>query len=100
MFSFLYRLILFFVAISVIQSVIQALVRAFRGQGPRNVPGRGSPGTAPASATAAGEPSESTLLHQDPVCGTYVAAASSLRKISGGKVYHFCSEECRNRFSA
>jgi len=96
MFSFLYRLILFFVAISVIQSVIQAVVRAFRGQGPRNPPSAPPPqGTA-----AAGERSESTLLHQDPVCGTYVAAASSLRKISGGTVYHFCSEECRNRFSA
>jgi len=100
MFSFLYRLILFFIAISVIQSVIQALVRAFRGQGPRNVSGGGSQGTAPPSAASPGERSESTLLHQDPVCGTYVAAASSLRKISGGKVYHFCSEECRQRFNA
>lgn len=100
MFSYLFRLILFFIAISVIQSVIQALVRAFRGQGPRNTPaGRASGRAAPQSA-ASSEPSESTLLHQDPVCGTYVAAASSLRKISGGKVYHFCSEECRNRFSA
>jgi YHS domain-containing protein len=95
MFSFIYRLILFFVAISVIQAVVQALVRAFRGQGQRHV--RGTP---PRSPAPPGEPSESTLLHQDPVCGTYVAAASSLRKISGGKVYHFCSEECRNRFSA
>ncbi|HVY94237.1 MAG TPA: YHS domain-containing protein [Bryobacteraceae bacterium] len=95
MFSFIYRLILFFIAISVIQSVIQALARAFRGQGPRNVPG-GAPKT---TASSSG-PSESTLLHQDPVCGTYVAAASSLRKISHGKVYHFCSEECRNKFDA
>jgi YHS domain-containing protein len=100
MFSYLFRLILFFVAISVIQSVIQALVRAFRGQGPRNAPGRGSQATAPRNAASSGEPSESTLLHQDPVCGTYVTAASSLRKISGGKVYHFCSEDCRNRFNA
>jgi len=101
MFSFLYRLILFFVAISVIQSVIQALVRAFRGPGQRNA-SAGSPSgrAAPQNAAPPGERSESTLLHQDPVCGTYVAAASSLRKIAGGKVYHFCSEECRNRFSA
>ena len=96
MFSFLSRLILFFVAISVIQSVIQALVRAFRGPGPRRAP----PAPSQQSAASPGERSESTLLHQDPVCGTYVAAASSLRKISGGKVYHFCSEDCRNRFNA
>jgi YHS domain-containing protein len=100
MFSFLFRLILFFVAISVIQAVIQALLRAVRGQGPRNVSGAGSRGTVPTGAAPPAEPSESTLLHQDPVCGTYVAAASSLRRISHGKVYHFCSEECRNRFSA
>jgi uncharacterized protein len=96
MFSYLFRLILFFIGISVLQSVIQAVLRAFRGQGPRNAPAAPSP----RSAASSGEPSESTLLHQDPVCGTYVAAASSLRKISGGKVYHFCSEECRNRFNA
>jgi len=98
MFSFIYRLILFFVAISVIQAVVQAVLRAFRGQGSRHVPGAGQHGTVPPTAPSA-ERSESTLLHQDPVCGTYVAAASSLRKISGGKVYHFCSEECRDRFS-
>ncbi|HEY4086878.1 MAG TPA: YHS domain-containing protein [Bryobacteraceae bacterium] len=100
MFSYLFRLILFFIGISVLQSVIQAVVRAFRSQGSHNAPARGSQRTAPQSAASSGEPSESTLLHQDPVCGTYVAAASSLRKISGGKVYHFCSEECRNRFNA
>ena len=33
------------------------------------------------------------------VCGTYVAVDSSLKKISGGKVYHFCSPECRERFT-
>jgi YHS domain-containing protein len=100
MFSFLYRLILFFVAISVIQSVIRAVLRAFGGQKPRSAPGAAPSGAPPSGTASPGERSESTLLHQDPVCGTYVAAASSLRKISGGKVYHFCSEECRNRFSA
>lgn len=95
MFSFLYRLILFFIAISLLQGVIQAVVRAFRG--PKTRGGPAPPAQKPASP---GEPSASTLLHQDPVCGTYVAAASSLRKITGGKVYHFCSEECRDRFNA
>jgi YHS domain-containing protein len=93
MFSFIFRLILFFIAISVIQAAIRAVVRAFRG------PATPSPRAPRQGTPAAGEPSASTLLHQDPVCGTYVAAASSLRKISGGKVYHFCSEECRDRFS-
>jgi len=98
MFAYLFRMLVFFVTISVVRSVIQALVRAFRGtDAPRN-PGPQVPsGTGPASA---GTATAATLLHQDPVCGTYVAASSSLRKICGGKVFHFCSEECRNRYVA
>jgi YHS domain-containing protein len=98
MFAYLFRMLAFFVAISVVRSVIQTLVRAFRGtQLPRNPSPQGPPKTGPESA---GAPSASTLLHQDPVCGTYVAASSSLRKICGGKVFHFCSEECRDRYVA
>lgn len=96
MFALLYRLLLIFFAVSVLRSVIRAIMQALRGSG-------GQPGPAASRqhpAAPAGEASESTLLHQDPVCGTYVAAAGSLRKISKGKVYHFCSEDCRNRFNA
>jgi len=39
------------------------------------------------------------MLQCDPVCGTYVAVDSSLKKISNGKVFHFCSPECRERFT-
>ena len=90
MFAYLFRMLAFFVTISVVRSVIQALLRLFRGADslPKKRPE--SPGAASAS----------TLLHQDPVCGTYVAANSSLRKICGGKVFHFCSEECRDRYVA
>ena len=49
---------------------------------------------APASEAAPG----ATMLHQDPVCGTYVAADSSLKRIFDGKVLHFCSQECRDRY--
>jgi YHS domain-containing protein len=97
MFAYLARVLLFFVAISVIRSVVQGVVRAYRG-GSNPSPGPAS--QRPASGGPATSPDGSTLLHQDPVCGTYVAAASSLRKISNGKVYHFCSEECRDRFNA
>jgi YHS domain-containing protein len=94
MLSYLFRFFLIFVAISVARSVIMAILGALRG--PKTPSKREA---SPRTAEAEGEGSASTLLHQDPVCGTYVAAASSLRKISAGKVYHFCSEECRNRFS-
>ena len=40
------------------------------------------------------------MLQQDPVCGTYVAIDSSLKKISDGRVMHFCSAECRDKYRA
>ncbi|PLX84323.1 MAG: hypothetical protein C0617_08440 [Desulfuromonas sp.] len=36
---------------------------------------------------------------QDPHCGTYVPRGDSLTKTVRGKVFHFCSEECRDAFS-
>jgi YHS domain-containing protein len=97
MFSYLARVFLFFIAISVVQSVIQAIRRGgWRGTNARTQ--RNQESTSSDTAKQEG-PSGSTLLHQDPVCGTYVAAASSLRKIVSGKVYHFCSDACRDRFN-
>jgi YHS domain-containing protein len=37
-------------------------------------------------------------LVRDPVCGTYVAARSSLSLTSGGATHYFCSERCRGEF--
>ena len=98
MFAFLVRLLLFFVTISVIRSVVAAVVRAFRGiDTPRDGgPPVQRPGTEGGASSGV---SASTLLHQDPVCGTYVAAGSSFHKICKGQVFHFCSEECRDRYA-
>ena len=93
MFSYLFRMVLFFVVISVIRSLIQSVMRAFRGTS-------GSQSN-PAPPKTTGEASSaSTLLHQDPVCGTYVAPGSSFKKVSKGQVFHFCSEACRDRYVA
>lgn len=35
---------------------------------------------------------------QDPLCGTYVPARDAFRREIGGRVYHFCSERCADRF--
>ena len=101
MFAFLERIFLIFMAVSVARSVLQAVLRAFRGSQtpPDSAAGPTSAGQSPRTGTDANGGSASTLLHQDPVCGTYVAAASSLRKICNGKVFHFCSDECRNRYN-
>jgi len=38
-------------------------------------------------------------LKRDPVCGTYVPAATALQKTGpGGDVVYFCSAECRDRY--
>jgi YHS domain-containing protein len=95
MFVLLFRLILFLIAISVIRSVLNYLRRLWFGfqSGRREVGSSGRPLSRKAEAA-------STMLKMDPVCGTYVAVDSSFKKIAGGKVYHFCSAECRNRFAA
>ncbi len=37
-------------------------------------------------------------LVQDPQCGAYVLPAQGVATRVGGKAYHFCSEDCRNKF--
>ncbi len=53
-----------------------------------------SPGPRKSGAAAAGE------LKKDPVCGTYVAAATSVKLTVDGSVVHFCSESCRDKYKA
>lgn len=69
------------------RSILRGLIATFRGTQragtapPRNIP-------------AAAE------LKKDPVCGTYVPEATSLTRTVNGKVVHFCSEDCRNKYHA
>jgi len=88
MFAFLARLILFLIAISVIRAVIGYVQRAFTGVRPPTSVRGASPGT------------PATMLQQDPVCGTYVAVDSSLKRVVNGRVLHFCSAECRDKYSS
>jgi YHS domain-containing protein len=37
-------------------------------------------------------------LKKDPVCGTFVATSSSVKKTIGGQVIHFCSVDCRDKY--
>jgi len=89
MFVFIERLIVFLIAISVIRSVLR-FVQGLGGRIHMQTRGRANH---PAAASAG-----TTMLQQDPVCGTYVAIDASLKTIVNGKVIHFCSPECRDRF--
>ena len=88
-------------ALAMLRSVLQVVSRFLRGMNG----GSAAPSQRPTAQSHAGpasggtSSSASTLLHQDPICGTYVAAGSSFRKICNGRVVHFCSDECRDRYN-
>jgi YHS domain-containing protein len=91
MLALISRLILILVVISAIRSVIQFAQRFLRISGAGAVTPR---------AAASSQTRDATVLKQDPVCGTYVAGDVSLKRIVRGKVIHFCSPECRDRYQA
>jgi len=37
-------------------------------------------------------------LKKDPVCGTYVSAATGVSRSVQGHLIYFCSKECRDKF--
>lgn len=90
MFAFISRLIEFLILISMIKSAIGYIRRLWYG----NQTPRAAFRQPPPQQRQAG----STTLQQDPVCGTYVSVETSLKKLVGGRVIHFCSPECRNRY--
>lgn len=50
---------------------------------------------------AGGQPRNSAPiaeLKKDPVCGTYVPAATSFTRTVNGSLVHFCSPECRDKY--
>jgi YHS domain-containing protein len=90
------RAILYLIAavlvLSVVQSVVRIVLKGFADlfnpatsaeSGPRN--------RTPPLPT-------SDALKKDPVCGTFIAASTSLHKTVAGETYYFCSPECRDRF--
>jgi YHS domain-containing protein len=38
-------------------------------------------------------------LKRDPVCGTFVPVSTSVKKTVHGEVTHFCSADCRDKYS-
>src|SRR5215469_8615205 len=37
-------------------------------------------------------------LKKDPVCGTFIAASSSVQTTINGETFYFCSADCRDKF--
>ncbi len=70
--------------------VIRAVVKAIWGS-------LNKPGGAP---TTNNEPPQGGELMKDPVCGTYVAAGSSVTRKVDGEILHFCSASCRDQYKS
>jgi YHS domain-containing protein len=97
MFEFLGRIIEILLVFALVRAALGVVTRIFRGMG---AAGASAPASRKQKTVADPDsPSAATLLHQDPVCGTYVAAGSSFHKICHGEVFHFCSEECRDKYA-
>jgi YHS domain-containing protein len=88
------RAILYLIAtifiISVLRSIIGIITKGF---GDLFNPEQPAPGARP-DAPSGGE------LKKDPVCGTFIAASTSIHKKVGDVTYYFCSTECRDKFKA
>ncbi len=97
MFEFLGRIIEILLVFALVRAALGIVTRIFRGMG---AAGASQPASRTQKTVADPDsPSAATLLHQDPVCGTYVATGSSFHKICHGQVFHFCSEECRDKYT-
>jgi len=92
MFRAIFYLLLTVVVISVLKSIVGIFLK---GVAQAMKAGSGAPG-APSSnqVPLTGE------LKKDPVCGTYIAAATSLKEKVGGQTFHFCSQSCRDKYVA
>jgi UPF0716 family protein affecting phage T7 exclusion len=94
MFRYVFDLIGLLILFSVVRSAITWALRLFAGsvqmaaQQQQHQQQPANTGT----IQSAGE------LQKDPVCGTFVPVASSLKRIVSGHAVYFCSPECRDRF--
>ena len=84
----LFRLIVPLLLIFLVRAMLRSLFTGFRQGGPPSPSGK----QPPPPVSIGGE------LKKDPVCGTYVSAGASLTRTVNGKVLHFCSAECRDKY--
>jgi YHS domain-containing protein len=96
MFRAIFELLLTVVVLWVVRSVMGIVLRGFsQAMKP------GAPGAAPPNGARPGpQVPLSGELKKDPVCGTYISAATSIKEKVGGETLHFCSAQCRDKYVA
>ncbi len=77
--------------ISMVRAAVGILARALFQSAMRRPPG---PAPRRPPVPSGGE------LKKDPVCGTYISAATAIQKRVGEQTYYFCSPGCREKFRA
>jgi YHS domain-containing protein len=102
MFRALLELFITLVAAMVARAIISSIMKglsnagasAFQQQTPPN------PSSAPRSNPSnSGGPATASVLHKDPVCGTYVSEATGFRRQSSGQTFYYCSQACKDKHS-
>ena len=96
MFRTLVFLLLGLIVLTVIRMMAGVILK---GAGSLFEPQRPEPGAAPRPSPPPAEP-VSGELKRDPVCGTFVPVATSVKKSAGGETVHFCSTACRDRYQS
>ncbi|MCU1257167.1 MAG: hypothetical protein JWO80_52 [Bryobacterales bacterium] len=91
MFRYAFELIGLLILFSVARTVITWVLRLLAGSVQMASAPREQAGSTE-TLQSAGE------LQKDPVCGTFVPVASSLKRMVAGHPVYFCSPECRDRF--
>ena len=90
MFRFVANIIGLLILFSVLRTAITWAIRLFAGA-------MQSDASTPAPVRNNGIQSAGEL-QKDPVCGTFVPVASSLKRVVSGHAVYFCSAECRDRY--
>ena len=95
MFRVIVYLLITVFLISIIRAVVGVILKGFSELVSPNQQRRATTG-GPSSAEIplTGE------LKKDPVCGTYTAAATSIKQTFGKETLYFCSPQCRDKYVA
>jgi YHS domain-containing protein len=94
MFRFIFYLLVTVFLITVLKGIVSIVLKGFAQAMKASSTPQGSVPHPSNQVPLTGE------LKKDPVCGTYIAAATSIKEKVGGETVHFCSQECRDKYVA
>ncbi len=90
MLRFIVILLASILLITVVRSIVGLILRGFAEL--VKTPSTPEKAQGGAAVPAGGE------LKKDPVCGTYVSAATALKKVAGASTVYFCSQACFDQY--